>query len=517
MKNTLLLLLIFLASLAFGQPYPNIENVTVELKSGNIITITYDLLYPTNDLAEVTFRATEKGGLLFDFNTDNATGQVGNGLSSGTGLQIEWDFSAYDTVPEFRLMLVARLDQTIDIQTLVDQVDSVRLSEDLTFLEGIRHRNGGAAHLQEVRDYMQSEFLNAELETEVLDIPFGNYTGKNMVGRKIGTSDEAMVYILDGHYDSVNGSPGADDNASAVAGMLEALRILSPYSFKKSIRFIGFDLEEAGLVGSARYVSNDIDPLESIEGVLNFEMIGYYTEEPNSQETPVGFSILFPEAYAALEANEFRGDFINLVGNGASADLMAAYEAAAVTFVPDLNIISMEAPSNWQIVATDLGRSDHAPFWIAGDPAIMVTDGANFRNPHYHTAQDTKDKLNFTFMRQVVQAAVATLAEAAEIQMADTWWTDTDFITSTTAIDGCAFNISPNPASNLLRLEWPSCQLGRLEIELLDIQGRIIRKQQHFQQGMPYISLNVRGLEQGVYFLKVKNENGQWVEKVIVD
>ncbi len=517
MKNILVLFLALITSLVFGQPYPNLENVSVELKPGNIMTITFDLLYPTNDLAEVTFRATKRGGLLFDYDTDNATGHVGVGLAGGTGLQIDWDYSAYDTISEFRLMLVAKLNQSVDIQALVDQVDSSRLSADLTFLEGFRHRNTGAAHLEEVRDFINAQFLDAELETSVLDVPDGNYTGKNIVGRMIGTNNEELVYILDGHYDSIDDSPGADDNASAIAGMLEALRILSPYSFKKTIRFIGFDLEEAGLVGSADYVANSISPLESIEGVLNFEMIGYYSDEPDTQDTPVGFSLLFPEAYAALEANDFKGDFINLVGNSDALGLMEAYETAAVTYVPDLNVLLMEVPSNWPIVAFDLGRSDHAPFWLAGHPAIMFTDGANFRNPYYHTPQDTKDKLDFNFMRQVVQASVATLAEVAEIQMADTWWTDTNFTTSTSEIDGCEFHLSPNPAHDLLRLEWADCQLGRIEIELLDIQGRTVKRQVHQQQNGFTTAIDVRGLEKGVYFLKVKNEDGQWAQKVVVD
>jgi hypothetical protein len=517
MKNTIPFLLLFISLSVFGQPNISIENVKVEKTPGNKLTITYDLQSPTNDLAEVSFRATQKGGQSFDFNTDNATGMVGTGIAAGSALQIEWDYSVYAPIDEFRLMLVAKLNQTVDIQALVDQVDSSRLLGDLTFLEGIRHRTAGAAHLGETRNFIESHFLNTDLETSILDVPFGGYTGKNIVGRQIGTSDEETVYILDGHYDSVSNGPGADDNASAVAGMLEAMRILSPYGFKKSIRYIGFDLEESGLIGSQNYVTNYLSPSETVAGVLNYEMIGYYSDQPNTQSTPVGFGLLFPDAYAELEANEFRGDYINLVINSDASSLATAYENAAETYVPNLHFITIEAPSNWSVIAPDLGRSDHAPFWVANLPAIMLTDGANFRNPYYHTPQDTKDKLNFTFMHNVVQATIATLAEVAEIEHADTWWADTDFLSPVAEIASCDFSITPNPASDFLRLQWQDCQLGQLSITLMDNQGRQVRQQKISSTQHNSAYFDVRGLENGIYFLQIKNRNGQWAKKVVVD
>lgn len=517
MKNNILSLLLLLSLSAFGQPSVSIENVKVEQTPNNKLTITYDLVNPTNDLAEVTFRATQKGGQSFDFNTDNATGKVGSGIVAGAALQIEWDYSAYAPIDEFRLMLIAKLNQPVDIQALVNQVDSSRLLGDLTFLEGIRHRTAGAAHLGETRNFIESHFLNADLETSILDVPFGGYTGKNIVGRQIGTSDEETVYILDGHYDSVSNGPGADDNASAVAGMLEAMRILSPYGFKKSIRYIGFDLEESGLIGSQNYVANYLAPSETVAGVLNFEMIGYYSDQPNSQSTPVGFGLLFPDAYAELEANEFRGDYINLVINNDASSLATTFETAAETYVPNLHFITITAPSNWSVIAPDLGRSDHAPFWVANLPAIMLTDGANFRNPYYHTPQDTKDKLNYTFMHNVVQATIATLAEEAEIQQAATWWTDTDFLSPVAEITNCVFSITPNPAKDILRLNWPDCQLGQLSITLMDNQGRQVSQQKIASTQNNSAYFDVRGLEKGIYILQIKNRNGQWAKKLVID
>lgn len=124
---------------------------------------------------------------------------------------------------------------------------------------------------------------------------------------------------MDAHYDGVLNAPAADDNGSGVAGMLEALRILANYNFEHSLNFIGFDFEESGLIGSQRYVQNGIKSFEDIQGVLNFEMIGYYTDSVYTQTTPAGFDSLFPQAYQSLQLDSFRGNTLIACGNTTSA------------------------------------------------------------------------------------------------------------------------------------------------------------------------------------------------------
>jgi hypothetical protein len=499
---------------------PVISNVEVALAGNNTLTINYDLFDADGDPVAVSFRATERGGLTFTYNTANATGDLGANVATGTGRQIQWDFSAYaSAMPEFRLMLVAGDGQSVDIQMLVDQVDSTRLKNDLTFITGIRHRTAGAAHLQAVKNFIEDAFRDKQLETSLQQWTYQGYQATNIIGRKIGTGTESEVYILGGHFDTVVESPGADDNGSAVAGVLEALRLLAPYSFQKSIRFIGFDLEEAGLVGSVRYVqSGGIPAGETVKGVLNFEMIGYYSESPNSQTIPFGFNTLYPDVYAQLQADQFRGNFINNIGDGNSAALMNAFSTAATTYVPGLKVISLQAPVGWQVLTPDLGRSDHAPFWIAGTPALMLNDGANFRNPHYHKSTDLIGTINFTFMHNVVKAAIATLAELAGIQHASTWWTDTQFFTNTSETAACDPRIYPNPTLDFIQLHWDNCLPENLQLNLIDLTGKTLRQEfiQRWQSG-EYRLIDVRNLPSGVYFLKGTSGEYSWVKKVVVD
>lgn len=515
MKSNLFFLSLSISTFIFGQNQPpSISNVSLELGANNLLTLHYDVADAEGDPVEIIFRATEKGGLLFNFETSNATGDVGQNVTPGTGKQIQWDFSAYATAqPDFRIMLVANDNQPIDIQALVDQVDSSRLKDDLIFIEGIRHRTAGAAHLEEVKDMIEMRFVENGLETHRQEFNYGNYLAANIIGRMIGTESEGTVYIHDGHFDSVSNAPGADDNGSAVAGVLEALRVLSPYASKKTIKFIGFDLEETGLTGSAKYVQSGILPGETIAGVVNHEMIGYYTEEPHTQELPSGFEILFPAVVSQLAADEFRGNFISNVGGGFSSDLANAFASAAAQYVPELKVVTLQ-PS---IFVPDLARSDHASFWQANIPAIMLTDGAEYRNHNYHTPGDTVGTLNFTFMHNVVKAAVATLAELAEVQHATTWWGDTEFFTNVDELAACGFKISPNPASNSFLFQWNNCAIGTLQLSLLDINGKSVFQKQISPTEAGQTLLEVKDLPNGQYFFQAKSGNKKWSEKVVVE
>ncbi len=500
--------------LAAQNQQPKLSNVQVQLNSNHSFTINYDLADAESDLMTVSLLAGPAGSSALSYVTSNATGDLGDGILPGNGRQITWDFSAIgaDTLNEFRIMLVADDHQAIDIQSLVDMVDSVRLFGDLSFIEGIRHRQTGAAHLQEVKDFISFQFLDKELEVSSQNVPYGNYTGENLTGKRPGTSTTGETYILGGHFDSVEDAPGADDNGSAVAGMLEAMRILSQFPSKKTIKYIGFDLEEDGLIGSKRYVNSGINNGETVVGMIDFEMIGYYTEVPNTQTFPAGFNILFPTTYNEVASQDFKGNFITNVGKvGNSATLMEQYKTSANAYVPELRVVNVQAPNPFP---PDLGRSDHASFWQGGYPAIMLTDGANFRNPNYHTPGDSLGTINFTFMTNVVKGAVATLAELAELQHADNYWVDTDFYTPTNESFDCGVTVSPNPAKGQILVDWKGCGKPVQRLVLCDSFGRKLMSKN--PNGLSE-TLDLEQLSSGVYFLKMENSIGSKIERIVVE
>lgn len=515
MKKLLLPSLLIISQLAASQNNPPIlSNVQVSLLNANTLSISYDLADAESDPVTVSLRAGASGANVLDFTTDNSTGDVGAGISPGTGKQITWDFSAYSgtAMDEFRLMLVADDLHPVDIQQLVDMVDSARLISDLSFIEGVRHRTAGAAHLQETKDFLTSQYLDHGLQTYTQDFTYGNYNAQNIIGRQPGTGTTGDTYIVGGHFDTVADAPGADDNGSAVVGVLEAMRVLTQYPTKKALKFINFDLEEVGLVGSNRYVSNGIGNGEVVAGMIDFEMIGYYTEVPNTQSFPFGFNLLFPDAYNEVGSQQNKGNFITNVGRmGNSSPLMQQYKTSSATYVPALRVVNVESPVAFP---SDLGRSDHAPFWVAGKPAIMLTDGAEFRNPNYHTPGDSLGTINFTFMANVVKGTAATLAELAEVQHADVWWADTDLFTPTQESFGCGVKISPNPAHGHILVDWTGCDANIQQLTLLDGMGKTVASARPL--GSQY-EMNIEKLAAGTYFLRMENATGTKTMQVVVE
>ncbi len=518
-----LLLLTHLAS-AQNQP-PTIQNLSATVNwPTNTLTIQYDALDAEGDPLDISLEVSNNGGKTYLLtSTVPASGHIGFPVAPGTDRIITCDVSILAlTTGTFTVRVVADDRQPFDLQALVNEVDSNRLRENLRFVEGIRHRTAGKAHLTAVADSLRQLFASSGLFADEQTFSYtGGYTGRNILGTFPGTSAAAKVVVADAHYDSVSNAPGADDNGSGTVGVMELARLLSRYPTKKSLRFIGFDLEEAGLIGSTRYVSTGIPTGESIEGVFNFEMIGFYSNQPNSQQLPAGFEILFPAAYNQVANDGFRGNFITNVGNTTSKPLIALYANSAAQYVPGLKVVSVEVPGNGQI-APDLRRSDHTPFWEAGKQALMLTDGANFRNTCYHTPCDTaEDKLDFRFMSQVVKATLASMAQLAEIQHGD-WATVTFKNTSRNQeriTRPCALSLSSSPKErDVLNLFTQDCPLQQVGFELYDERGALLFQQDINPlptEGQMQIFLPT-GLVPGMYFAKFSWTDGSWTDRVII-
>lgn len=514
MKNLTLILFIFFAGNVFSQNQPpQISNLNLSVTGDETLTIQYDLFDQENDEVTISLRVKDSAGATYSINTQDATGDI-NTVSPGSGKTIVWKFAdELNTTAEYTIKLVAEDSGFIDIQSIVDQVDSNNLKTDLEFIEGARHRVTGAQQLDMTRDFIEQRFGDYGLNQSIQEFDFGNYTGQNFIGTKSGTTDDETIYICDAHYDSVAQTPGADDNGSGVVGFLEAARILSKYNFKKTIKFIGFDLEEAGLRGSIAYVQDNISPEEEIAGVLNFEMIGYYTDEPNTQTFPAGFNFLFPDAYADVASQSFKGNFISNLGLVNHGEWAEAYESAATTYVPDLRVVTFLAPQNWATIAPDLGRSDHAPFWEADYSAVQLTGTANFRNPNYHLLGDSISTLDFTFMSNVVKAAVATLAEQAEIHNSS-FVEETINITISSIHEPtlCDFKILSTPVSQLLSINLTNCHSKNLEFSIYDMNGKLMIEKA-ISQNQNRIDIEVDNWQNGIYLMKA---NGHLVNKIVV-
>lgn len=222
--------------------------------------------------------------------------------------------------------------------------------------------------------------------------------------------------MVGAHHDTVPGSPGADDNGSGLAALLEIARILGVGKWQATLELVAFDFEERGdpdssslFAGSRAYVAALSREVE-LRGAFVYDLIGYASHEPGSQKLPQGLELLFPAEAALLEKRQGRADFIAaLVNAERGGELLRAFLAAAgASGLPTLPL-TVQAGTP----ARDLYRSDHVPFWEAGLPTLFLSDTADFRNPHYHLPSDTPETLDPAFWARVVAATVGAVAALA--------------------------------------------------------------------------------------------------------
>ena len=245
--------------------------------------------------------------------------------------------------------------------------------------------------------------------------------GVNIVAVKRGQESDDAVFV-GAHYDTVPNSPGADDNGAGVAALLELARVLAPYRFRRSIVLAALDMEEIGLMG-ARALVPELLRDRRVRSAIVFETMAYTTTAPGSQQVPPGMAQLYPRQMARLRRRGVAGDFTAVIYNGPGRRLARSVgEGLACTAGPDAPLL-LRDPNDIPLLGAlisrtvpavrNFARSDHVVFWRAGVPAVLVTDTANFRNPHYHRPTDTAETLDYERLAAIVGATVLVLARLA--------------------------------------------------------------------------------------------------------
>lgn len=464
---------------------PVISNLNINVDVEKVI-INFDVFDAENDTLLITISVSDDSGKTFIFEMgDSVIGDIGFPILSGSNKTVHWFYNPLNLNSlysgNYKLKIVASDFSQFNINNILEAVDSNRLWNNLLNIEGIRHRTSGLTHLNSVRDTLINNILNSGTQLTVDNFNFGSDVGKNIIGRLPGLLDEKSTFIIGGHYDTVINSPGADDNGTAVAAVLEALTVLSDYKFKNSIEFIFFDLEEDGLFGSKNYTDVHLSKnnYKDILGVLIIEMIGYYTNEKNSQIIPTGFCSLFPDLCDSINAQQNKGNFLINVANTNSNSLKSIFDLNANTFVPELRVLSLSTPG-FGFTTPDLRRSDHAPFWDNGLKALMLTDGANFRNFNYHSLNDVSSSLNKQFFTRSAKATIATLINLAEPINAG--FVESDYFSLITTVENNDLSIKdfnlyqnyPNPFNPSTVFNYYLSASGYVLLKIYDVLGNEI-------------------------------------------
>lgn len=296
----------------------------------------------------------------------------------------KWTFSGTQNSPPAMFNTPSASSQSLDSHPDV-HIDGDRLFRDVEHLAFVRYSD--AERLQ-ARQYILEQLQQAGWSPE--ELPFvshqsGNSVeGINILAMKPGEDTDTGTILLGAHYDTVARSPGADDNASAVATVLELARLISDVPTSYSLAIALFDLEESGLLGSTEFVQ-DMSRSLNVNGAIILEMLGYACHTAGCQTYPQALPIDPPSGI---------GNFLAIIGDMGHSFLLDAFQPSEQTGLP---IFTLQIPTLGSITP-DLLRSDHVPFWRNGIGAVMVTDTANFRNPYYHQPNDTPETIDQEFL-----------------------------------------------------------------------------------------------------------------------
>jgi len=282
----------------------------------------------------------------------------------------------------------------------ISHVNQAQLLTHLRRLEGERHPFESPQRLEAAQDYVLTHWRRLGYAITLNECSYLGQRFANLIASRTPGATSPRL-IIGAHLDTVPGTPGADDNASGLAALLEISRVLAAHPADLNLEFAAFTLEELGMLGSTRYAQILRAARAPVRGMLSLEMIAF-TESQGQQQYPWFLRGRYPAI----------GNYIGLAGNHRSRALLETV-ACAMRSIPGLPVETMRVPGNGWVVP-ECRLSDHAPFWDRGFPALLVTDTAFFRNPHYHQPTDTVETLDLEFLTKVTQGVVATIEHLAE-------------------------------------------------------------------------------------------------------
>ncbi len=268
----------------------------------------------------------------------------------------------------------------------------------------IGERNDGTYdRLEQAATYVHDTFADMGYEVSRYPYEFGGRLFENLEVTLTGADRADEIIVVGGHYDSAEGTPGADDNASGMAVVLELARLFRQERFIRTIRFVAFVNEEPPFfntewMGSWQYAASAAQQRERIVAMLSLETVGYFRTEQGTQQYPPLFNLFYPDV----------GDFVGFVGNLASRSLV---RRSIKVFRQTTRFPSEGVAAPEQIPGVTW--SDHAAFWLHGFKAIMISDTAPFRYAHYHQRSDTPDRLDYARMARVAAGVAEVIRDLA--------------------------------------------------------------------------------------------------------
>lgn len=393
-------------------------------------------------------------------------------------LAMVWVLGITVTAQEYDPRIEGIMDE-ISLDTLVSYVRMLT-GEDSVMLDGspflIEHR----INTHETSNESSAEFLKQQLlgyGLQVIDQPYSDY-GRNIIGIQPGTENEDQIYMICAHYDAVE-TYCADDNASGVAAVLEAARILSGFQFRHTIAYACWDEEETGLIGSHNYASLASQNALDIRGVINLDMIGWDQDDDGLMDIHTR----------------------DVADSPGLAEFIYSIDS-----IYDLSLIC-------EIHNPGTSASDHSSFWNFGYSAVLLIEayyGGDF-NPYYHSSEDRVEIFNLDYFHEMSRLAIGSLSTLAVVDPA--------------AIEGKAdlhknyqLSIFPNPAGNMTGINYLLPEAQRVKISVYNLHGQSMKEVVNENQpaGRHSLVLSLEDLQEGMYIVTLEIPDHQICQKLIV-
>jgi len=331
--------------------------------------------------------------------------------------------------------------------------------------------------------WSQERFEGMGLDVEIQPFPMGSYNCQNVIATQTGTVYPNRYWVICGHLDSTSpnpsyNAPGADDNASGSAAVVEAARLMSQYQFEYTVKYMLFGGEEQGLYGSEYYATQAAAAGDSIMGVVNMDMIFY---------GPAGNDIGW------------------LHYNTASTGLGVAFQAISDTYVPALEL---------EVASSPTGASDHASFWYSGYAAMLNIERQVFSNPYYHQTTDLMANYMqyFPFGTNMAKACIAAVA-----YLADPVETGVGEASSTPVFSEMALSVQPNPVSSSALVRIHALSSAQAGLQVFDLSGRSVRRETILlTPGENMVSVDASSLPMGIYTIRVTSAGSSRNTRMVV-
>jgi len=282
---------------------------------------------------------------------------------------------------------------------------TARLEQHVRAIASVEHNTASPTALERAASYIEARLAGFGYQVRRQEYTYDGHPVRNIEVSLVHTKaikGPQRIILVGAHYDSARGAPGANDNGSGTAALLELARMLKQTRLREGseLKFVFFVNQEPPYflgdgMGSKRHAQDLRQRRQPVEAAIILETIGYYTHAANSQRYPPGLEKHYPST----------GNFIAFVGTTESTELVRN-TLSAFRAMSDFPAHGLAAPAR----VAGVTLSDHASYKRMGYPALMVTDTAFMRYPHYHTAQDTPDKLDYPSLARVVQGLAKVVA-----------------------------------------------------------------------------------------------------------